>query len=335
MSKKKNPMTSDQSDSVVSYKGFNRDWTCRGYQFEVGKSYEMDGKIEACSRGFHACEHPLNVFDYYPPSLSRFAEVTQSGSLARHDDDTKIASAKITINCELSIGELVKRAVKYVFDRAKPEDESATGNRGAASATGIHGAASATGNQGAASATGNQGAASATGNQGAASATGDRGAASATGNQGAASATGYQGAASATGDRGAASATGYHGAASATGIHGAASATGIHGAASATGNQGAASATGNRGAASATGNHGAASATGYQGAASATGNQGAAMASGYDGRVAGKTGNALFAVERNENYEIISVACGIVGREGIKEGVQYVCKGDRLVEAAS
>jgi len=209
MSKKKSPKISDQSDSVVSYKGFNRDWTCRGYQFEVGKSYEMDGKIEACGRGFHACEHPLNVFDYYPPSLSRFAEVTQFGALARHDGDTKISSAKITINCELSIGELVKRAVKYVFDRAKPEGESATGTQGAASATG------------------------------------------------------------------------------------------------------------------------------HRGAASATGNQGAAMASGYEGRVAGKTGNALFAVERNENYEIISVACGIVGRDGIKEGVQYVCKGGRLVEAAS
>src|SRR6185437_7286967 len=172
MSARKKKAETAAGQSVISYKGFNQDWTCRDYQFEVGKSYEMDGKIEACERGFHACEHPLNVFDYYPPSLSRFAEVTQSGALARHDGDTKIASAKITINCELSIGELVKRAVKYVFDRAKPEGETATGDWGAASATGDQGAASATGYQGAASATGAQGAASATGARGAASATG-------------------------------------------------------------------------------------------------------------------------------------------------------------------
>jgi hypothetical protein len=207
---------------IVSIKGFDAAWRCRDVQFAVGQSYEIEGGIEACKRGFHAVEgHPLEVFSYYPPGGSRYAEVRQSGALSRDRGDSKVASAKISIVAEISLGDLIGRAVKWVMDRAKPEEgASATGDSGAASATGYRGAASATGDSGAASATGYRGAASATGSRGAASATGYRGAASATGDRGAASATGDSGAASATGYRGAASATGDSGAASASGWDG-------------------------------------------------------------------------------------------------------------------
>jgi hypothetical protein len=218
---------------VLAYKGFDQNLQCRGYQFELGKTFEHKGTVKACEGGFHACEYPLDVFSYYPPAGSRFAVVEQSGEISRHDGDSKVASSCISIKAEIDFAGLIRAAIDYTFKRALPVDPespaSATGYQGAASATGTRGAASATGDQGAASATGDQGAASATGYQGAASATGYQGAASATGDQGAASATGYQGAASATGTRGAASATGYQGAASATGDQGAASATGYAG----------------------------------------------------------------------------------------------------------
>ena len=164
------------ADEIVSYKGFNTDWTCRDYQFSVGQAYEHDGTVEACSSGFHACEHPLDVFGYYAPAESVFAEVRQSGAISRHSDDTKIASARITITAEIGLHDMIARAVKYVFDRAKwTKSTEATAEREAASATGTRGAASATGDSGAASATGDRGAASATGEHSVAMACGYKG----------------------------------------------------------------------------------------------------------------------------------------------------------------
>jgi hypothetical protein len=187
------------AEVVLAYKAFDANWQCRGFQYEVGQTYEHAGHVEACSSGFHACEYPLDVLRYYPPAGSKFAAVEQSGQIARHDDDTKVASSRISIKAEIDLPLLIKAAIEWTFSRSKPEGETATGYSGAASATGDSGAASATGYSGAASATGDSGAASATGGSGAASATGERGAASATGDSGAASATGYSGAAMATG----------------------------------------------------------------------------------------------------------------------------------------
>lgn len=168
---------------ITSIKGFDKDLKCRGFQYEIGKTYTHDGAVEQCASGFHACpveHHPLAVFEYYPPAGNRFCEVRQSGKVS--SKDTKLASAVITIDVEISIGDLVKRAWDY-------------------------------------------------------------------------------------------------------------------------------------------------------GAASATGDYGAAMASGYEGRVMGADGNALFAVERNSRYEIISVAAGIVGRDDILPNVWYRAQGEKLVAA--
>jgi hypothetical protein len=201
-----------KTENITTYKGFDSAFRCRGHQYEIGKTYKHDGPVKICESGFHACEYPLDIFGYYPPAGSRFAQVEQSGKLERHGSDTKVCSKSIKIVAELTLPGLIKAAIDYTFSRSIPEDgASATGYQGAASATGVRGAASATGERGAASATGVRGAASATGDQGAASATGVRGAASATGVRGAASATGYQGAASATGVSGAAMAAGWRG----------------------------------------------------------------------------------------------------------------------------
>ena len=167
---------------MKTYKGFNADMTCKGFQYEEGKEYETD-KVEICQTGFHACEYPLDCFNYYNPCSSIYHEVKQDGEIQTHEDDTKIASTKIKIGARLDIAGLVKAAIDFTMSRIKPEvksDEdcgasSATGDCGASSATGDYGASSATGYYGASSATGYKGASSATGSCGASSATGYKG----------------------------------------------------------------------------------------------------------------------------------------------------------------
>ena len=149
---------------IKAYKGFNKDMTCRDFRYEEGKEYEED-RAEACSCGFHACEHPLDCLGYYDPAHSVYHEVEQSGEISKRSDDTKVASTKIKIGAIVSIAGLVQAAIEYTKERVKPEAE-ANEDCGASSATGYKGASSATGNYGASSATGNCGASSATGYKG-------------------------------------------------------------------------------------------------------------------------------------------------------------------------
>ena len=156
---------------MKTYKGFNKNMTAKnGYQYEEGKEYEEE-KAVACECGFHACEYPLDCFRYYNPVSSVYHVVEQSGEFSKNNDDSKVASTKIKIGAEISIAGLVKAAIEYTKERAKPEFD-ATGDYGASSATGKCGASSATGYRGASSATGDYGASSATGKCGASSATG-------------------------------------------------------------------------------------------------------------------------------------------------------------------
>ncbi|HCK4607168.1 TPA: hypothetical protein N0G91_002306 [Pseudomonas aeruginosa] len=156
---------------VTAYKGFKQDLTCRGYQFEIGGTYKHEGEVEACASGFHSCEYPLDVFGYYAPGESRFAIVKASGHLSRHDDDSKIASATLVVEAEISIPTMISRAIDWIMSKVdKSVEQTVVGET--ASNTGYQSAASNTGNRSAASNTGDYSAASNTGYQSAAEVSG-------------------------------------------------------------------------------------------------------------------------------------------------------------------
>lgn len=134
---------------IKAYKAFDKDLSCRGFKYEVGKEYEETGDIKACEKGFHACPYPLDVFGYYAPAGSRFCEVEQNGKIDDSESD-KVCSSKIRIGAELDIRGLVKAAISYVKERctnecnAEPGKPATAGDCGAATA-GDSGAATARG----------------------------------------------------------------------------------------------------------------------------------------------------------------------------------------------
>ena len=133
------------SAPLVAYKGFTADWKCNDYQFEVGKSYTHEGPVNLCASGFHACEYPLDVFTYYPPT-GRLAQVELTDVDPKTDSDSKRVARTISIKASIDIVGMVKAAIEYVTTRCEPaKAASATGDSSAASATGYRSAASATG----------------------------------------------------------------------------------------------------------------------------------------------------------------------------------------------
>ena len=278
-----------ENKEIIAYKGFDKNLKCRDYQYEIGKTFEHKGKVEACESGFHACEYPLDVFSYYPPSSSRFAIVKMHGETSKDSDDTKIASAKITIETEIKLPEMINRAVDWVKNKVNWDDDKAsnTGYQSAATNTGNQSAATNTGDWSAATNTGDWSAATNTGNRSAATNTGNQSAATNTGNQSAATNTGNQSAATNTGNRSVATNTGYQSAATNTGY------------------QSAATNTGNRS------------------VAEVSGRGSIAITTGHDSKSKADNDGAIVCVYRDCNGNLMHIKASKVGENGIKANTWY------------
>ena len=105
-------------EKVIAYKGFNKDLTCRGFQYEVGKEYTEE-EVSICNRGFHACENPFDVLNFYGDVLNnRFCEVEQSGQIIK--DNNKQASSKIKVVAEIGFAGLFKAGVEWIKEITNP-----------------------------------------------------------------------------------------------------------------------------------------------------------------------------------------------------------------------
>ena len=99
--------------SMKGYKAFNEDWTCKGFQYEIGKTYELPegSELKICECGFHFCENPIDVFGYYPyhpyhHSGTKIAEVEALEEIQQ--EGTKFCTNKIRIIREVPRDELDK-----------------------------------------------------------------------------------------------------------------------------------------------------------------------------------------------------------------------------------
>ncbi|HCL7017167.1 TPA: hypothetical protein N2W72_001651, partial [Salmonella enterica] len=154
---------------IVTFKGFNKDLKCRGFQFAIGETFHHDGKVEACGSGFHACECPFDVFSYYPPAESRYAETISFGITdSEEGGDTKIASSSITIKDELTLPQFIQRGIEWIWSKIDKslEQQIISGNWSAATNTGKRSAATNTGNRSAAEVSGSQSVAASLGIEG-------------------------------------------------------------------------------------------------------------------------------------------------------------------------
>ena len=282
------------------FKGFDKDLKCRGFQYEIGKEY-AENKADICNCGFHACEFPMDVFGYYPPSDSRYCEVELEANDQKSSDDSKRVGKKISVKAEIGIAGIIKAGVEYIKEQVDWENDKATN----------------------------------TGNKSAATNTGDYSAATNTGHQSAATNTGYQSAATNTGDYSAATNTGNKSAATNTGYQSAATNTGYQSVATNTGHQSAATNTGDYSAATNTGYQSAATNTGYQSAAIVEGKESIALATGINSKAKGKIGCFIVLAEWKEidyEYHLVDVKSAKVDGEIIKEDTFYMLKDGKFVE---
>ena len=169
---------------MKGYKGFDKNFRCRGFQFKVGETYKIDGEIKICERGFHFCDEPLAVFEYYEPANSRFALVEATGDIVA-DGKHKFCTNELVIIKEITLDELIKSATNFkkLLNTGDWSVATNTGNRSAATNTGDCSVATNTGDCSVATNTGNRSVATNTGDCSAAIVAGKNSVAVVTGRQ--------------------------------------------------------------------------------------------------------------------------------------------------------
>ncbi len=158
--------------SMKGFKGFDKNLICNPtgsnpFQYEIGKDYEHDGEVEACSTGFHFYENPMDVLGYYPPNDSRYCEVEGDGEISKDGSDSKVAVSKIHISAEIGLKGIIEAGVKFILDKVNWKDAKVTntGDQSAATNTGYQSAATNTGDRSAATNTGTRSAANVEGQE--------------------------------------------------------------------------------------------------------------------------------------------------------------------------
>ena len=202
---------------MKGYKGFNKDLKCLGFQYEVGKEFTHEGKVEVCERGFHFCTDPLDVFRYYNPASSRFCEVESTGDERTHGEDSKVATSKLRVVAEIGLAAMIKLGVKVLYEKILQKGQATSSGYSAAATSGYQSTAATSGYYSTAATSGYQSTAATSGDQSTAATSGDQSTAATSGYQSTAATSGYQSTAATSGDYSTAATSGYRSTAATSG----------------------------------------------------------------------------------------------------------------------
>ena len=325
-------------NSIIGFKGFDKDLSCRGFQYKVGKTYDLKGEVECCKRGFHFCENPLEVFYYYPPNNSRFCQVEGGGSVDKSGSDSKVATSHIHISEEIGLNGLIDEGVKYILNKVElnhKKDQttreksvaSTTRDQSAAICTGSYSSATSTGNYSVSTNSGHQSLATSTGNYSVSTNSGAQSVAANTGNHSASTNNGYHSAAINVGDCSVATNTSRYSVSANTGFY----SVSIN-----SGNDSLATNTGYKSSATNSGKQSAAISIGDKSLATVQGNESVAIVTGKDSMACGTLGSWIVLTERGdfdgEINPIKEVKAFKVDGVNIKENTFYRLINGKAVE---
>jgi len=202
---------SNQGDTVETIKGYkatDKNLQCRGYQFEIGKTYTHDGEISLCNSGFHFCENPLDVLGFYNLCESEFLAVESAGKCKK--DNKKTVTNKLKVSASIGLPGLIKASVEWIFkntDKVKSIEDNGYSSQLAAS--GKYSKLAASGDSSKLAASGDSSKLAASGEYSKLAASGDSSKLAASGDSSKLAASGYSSKLAASGDSSQLAASGY------------------------------------------------------------------------------------------------------------------------------
>ena len=102
--------------TITGFKAYNKGMVCRGFQYKVGKTYECE-TAKICNSGFHFCQNPLDVLNYYNLCESDFSEAKSLGKTQKHDTNSKVCTTKIKIGAKLSLPAFIKASIDFLLTK--------------------------------------------------------------------------------------------------------------------------------------------------------------------------------------------------------------------------
>ena len=315
----------EKQEVVVAYKAFNKDLTCRDFQFEIGKTYEHDGKVVACESGFHACENPMDTWGYYDLTQSRFCTVELSGELCRHGEDSKVAAGRITLKAEIGLPQIITEAVKWMlaFVKDMPAAETASGDYSNLAASGDYSNLAASGDYSNLAASGNSSKLAASGDYSKLAASGYSSKLAASGNSSKLAASGYSSKLAASGDYSNLAASGNSSKLAASGDYSNLAASGDSSNLAASGDYSNLAASGDYSNLAASGNSSKLAASGNSSKLAASGKKSIAVASGLNCKASAGEDGCIALAWWDDDAKRFRLEVAYIGENGIEPNVTY------------